>query len=62
MLLPLLVPKLCKKQSQTSSYMIESGTLPSFLVNSDKSHQLVLVKFGKHFGFCLYSRKIISFI
>ena len=35
------------------------STVPRFLVNSDKSRQLVFIKFGKHFGFC---RNIIGFI
>ena len=38
-----------------------SGAVPSLLVNSAESRQLVLVKFGKHFGFC-FLQKIIGFI
>ena len=38
-----------------------SGAVPSLLVDSDKSRQLALVKFGKHFGFC-FQQKIIGFI
>ena len=34
-----------------------SGAVPSLLVNSDESRQLVIVKLGKHFGLCL--RQII---
>ena len=37
------------------------GAIPSLLVNSAESRQLVLVKFGKHFGFC-FQQKIIGFI
>ena len=39
----------------------KSGAVPSLLVNSDESRQLVLVKFGKHFGF-FFQQKIIGFI
>ena len=35
----------------------ESGAVPSLLVNSDESWQLVLVKFGKNVGFA-FSRKL----
>ena len=28
-----------------------NGTVSSLLVNGDESRQLILVKFGKHFGF-----------
>ena len=38
-----------------------SCTVPSLQVNSDESQQLVLVKFGKHFGFC-FQHIIIGFI
>ena len=38
-----------------------SGAVPSLLVNSAESRQLVLVKFVKHFGFC-FQQKIIGFI
>ena len=37
-----------------------SGAVPSSLVNSDESRQLVLVNFGKHFGFSI-QQKIIGF-
>ena len=39
----------------------ESGAVPSLLVNSDESRQLVLVKIGKHFGF-FFQQTIIGFI
>ena len=37
------------------------GAVPSLLVNSDGSRQLVLVKFAKTFGFC-FEQKMIAFI
>ena len=38
-----------------------SAAVPSLLVYSGESRQLVLVKFGKHFGF-FFQQKIIGFI
>ena len=40
---------------------VVQGAVPSLLVDSDKSRQLAIVKFGKHFGFC-FQQKIIGFI
>ena len=42
---------------------LENGSfaVPSLLVNRDESQPLVIVKFGKHFGFCS-QQKIIGFI
>ena len=37
-----------------------SGAVPSLLVDNDESRQLIIVKFGKHFGFC-FQKKIIGF-
>ena len=38
-----------------------SGAVPSLLINSDESRQLVLVRFGKHFGF-FFQEKLSVFI
>ena len=45
----------------TVLWKMEMVAAPSLLVNSDESRQSVLVKFGKHFGFC-FQQKIIGLI